>query len=291
MSSKNCKKIVYAQFSNKGVNKMAKRRKHTGALSAVLIIAAMIIGIIIGIMIGKNMGSDATVQPSESEKQTIENPIVDETEAITESPSETVSESVPETESTPIVGELEIGEVVLRVDDNVVTMDEMNYYLYSVRDYYVTLYGEEPWGQTMDDGRTVAEQAKEQLLKDRVEAMLLVNHASEYGVELSAEMKAEYADSAHAYIAGLGADICEQFGLKASAVAGVYSDNEICNQVHILIDEQLRSEIKEQNTDITDEALEQAVMDAYNDLLDQWKSEAVIETTEIWDSIVVGSVG
>lgn len=266
---------------------MAKRRKHTGALSAVLIIAAMIIGILIGIVIGKNMGAKPEVQPSESITQTTGSPVVEEQ---TES-DESQTESVEETESEPLKGDLEIGEVVLRVDDNVVTMEEMNYYLYSVRDYYVTLYGEEPWGQTMDDGRTVADQAKDQLLNDRIETMLLVNHAADYGVELTAEMKAQYADSAHEYITGLGSDICAQFGLKASAVAKVYSDNEIRNQVYLLISEQLSSDIKAQNSDITDEALEQEVMDAYNKLIEQWKSDAVIETTDIWDSIVVGSVG
>ncbi len=268
---------------------MAKQRKHTGALSAVLIIAAMIIGILIGIIIGKSMGDKDVQQPEESIKQTTGSPVVDESEIQTE--SENIAETVPETETEPAEGNLEIDEIVLKVDDHVVTMEEMNYYLYSVRDYYVTLYGEEPWGQTMDDGRTVAEHAKDQLLNDQVETMLLVNHASDYGIELTAEMKAQFADSAHEYIAGLGADICEQFGLKASAVAAVYSDNEIRNQVYLTMSEQLSSQIKEQNSDITDEALEQAVMDAYNDLIDQWKSEAMVETTEIWDSIVVGSVG
>ena len=270
---------------------MAKRRKHTGALSAVLIIAAMIIGILIGIMIGKNMGGKPEAQPSESIKQTTGSPVVDEQTESGESQSESVQETATETESESLEGALEIGEVVLRVGDKVLTMEEMNYYLYSVRDYYVTLYGEEPWGQTMDDGRTVAEQAKDQLLNDRIETMLLVNHAADYDVELTAEMKAQYADSAHEYITALGSDICAQFGLKASAVAKVYSDNEIRNQVYLLISEQISSDIKAQNADITDEALEQEVMDAYNKLLEQWKSETVIETTEIWDSIVVGSVG
>ena len=42
---------------------------------------------------------------------------------------------------------------------------------------------------------------------------------------------------------------------------------------------------------MSDEEFDMAVTQAYSELYQKWLGEAQVRTTEIWDSIVVGSVG
>lgn len=266
---------------------MNRRKSNAGAIGAVLVIIAMVVGILIGILIGRTMASKdsdtaQTGQPAQSEDTSGEDSLPE---------SELVTETVPETLENG--SQSETGAVVISVNGRELTMEEINYYMYQQRDYFVNIYGEEPWGVTMDDGQTVAEYAKQQMYDEIVRTQILVDQAANYGVEMTDEMKAQYADDAQSYVDKLGPEICEQFGLNASAIAQVYQDAELGTAVYNAILGQLSTEMRADSnySSLSDEEFESAVNDAYAALFDGWKSSADIQTTEIWDTIVVGSVG
>lgn len=267
---------------------MQRRKSNAGAICAVLVIVAMVVGILIGILIGRTMKTEGTKQPEtkagETMPQTIPSDNGDHTE--TQATEPPVTETVDGSAS-------EKGAVVLTVNGREVMMEEVNYYLYSMRDYYVELYGEEPWNTTMDDGRTVAEYAKEQLYEDIIKTQILDSKAEIYEVSLSAENSAQCADSAQQYVDKLGADICEQFGLNASAITKVYEDGELSTAVYNAILEKMSTDMKSDDAygSMSAEEFEDAVTKAYSSLFDQWRESAEIETSDIWESIVVGSVG
>lgn len=264
---------------------MQRRKSNAGAICAVLVIVAMIVGILIGVLIGRSMKTDNTnqTQPS-STGETIGQTIPQE-ETQTQ-PVETVPDTIEGSAS-------EKGAVVLTVNGREVMMEEVNYYLYSLRDHYVGIYGEEPWNTTMDDGQTVAEYAKSQLYEDLIKTQILDSKAEVYGVSMSAENSAQCADSAQQFVDDLGADICEQFGLNASAISKVYEDGELSNAVYTTILEKLSTDMKADAnySSLSAEELEEAVSKAYDALYKEWRDSAEIETTDIWESIVVGSVG
>lgn len=267
---------------------MQRKRSNAGAICAVLVIVAMLIGIFIGILIGRSMntsGGPAETVTGESDTSG------SGTSTDAADDAGVVTESVPETLESG--SESEAGATVLSINGRNISMEEINYYLYQQRDYFVELYGEDPWATVMDDGRTVAEYAKEQLYNDIVRTQILVGKAGNYGISLTDEMNAQLADSAQQYVDGLGADICEQFGLNASAIAQVYQDGELSSSVYNAVRDQLSTQMKEDAnySSLSDEDFENAVNDAYNTLYEGWLAEADIQTTDIWDTIVVGSVG
>ena len=273
---------------------MDRRKSSAGALCAVLVIVAMIAGIFIGILIGRTMGSGSSSENKAEQSSSIEG---GESGGQTEGqPAETgAADTVTDTGSeAPESGsEDEQNAVVMSINGRELTMEEINYYLYRQRDYYVDLYDEEPWDMVMENGQTVSEYAKQQMYDDIVRIQILVGQAANYGVEMTDEMRAQLADSAQEYVDKLGPEICAQFGLNASAIAQVYQDGELSNAVYNTVLDQLRTQMREDSnySSLSDEEFENAVNDAYNALFEEWKASADIQTTAIWDTIVVGSVG
>ena len=218
---------------------MGKNKANTGALCAVLVIVAMIVGILIGILIGRTMGS------SSSQAQESETFLETKDSNVGETQMESSSLAEDPTGETAQTSREDGGEViVLTINGRTVSMEEINYYLYQQRDYFVREYGEEPWSTVMEDGQTVGEYAKEQLYNDIVRTQILIGHAKDYDIALTDEMNAQLADSAQEYVDRLGTEICQQFGLNASAIAKVYQDQELANAVATAVRDELNVQME-----------------------------------------------
>lgn len=244
------------------VSQKKSRNSHAKTISIVLVIIAMVIGILIGILIGLNANkgnSDANADGDGSDTLEIE----------------------------------EADEVVLTIGENDIMMSEINCYLYELRDEYIEEYGEEPWDIELDNGQTVSESAKEALYQNIVETQVLVQKADEYEIALTDEISASLADEVQEYIDTLGEDICEQFGVTASALLQNYEYEELSSEVYDAVWDNLYTEMQEEEeySDLSDEDLESAVDEAYEELYEEWEAEITIETTDLWDTIIVGSVG
>ena len=269
-----------------------KNNSKAGAICTLLVITALVVGIVIGIFIGRSMNTDPVPPQTDHQSQA-----ESQDERSSENQSQNTSDASEPLETVPETLEsgsgTETASVVISVNGRDVTMEAVNYYLYTTRDYYVGLYGEEPWGQTMEDGRTVAEFAKEELYNQIVETQILASKAGDYGVALTGEISAQYADEAQTYIDNLGPEICEQFGLSAAGIQKVYEDGGIQTEVYKAIIADLTAQMKEDEaySQMSDEEFDMAVTQAYSDLYQKWLGVAQVRTTEIWDSIVVGSVG
>ena len=256
--------------------------------AAVICITFVIIALAAGIFIGWTMGRND--KKSEAQTQTQSESVSDSTPA-TESESETQTESETHTEAS--VPENENTEVVVTVGDRKVDMKEVSYRLYSLRNYYIQAYGEEPWNEVMEDGRTVAEAAKAQLDDDIVRTEILVDKASEYGVEATDDIKKACASDAKELIDGLGEDICNEFGLTLEGVESVYLKREISTQVMTAINDKVREELlaDSANKDLSEADLEIKISEGYEKKYQEMKKSYRIAYADMWDNIVVGSVG
>lgn len=265
---------------------MKQKNSKAGAICTLLVMIAMAIGIFIGILIGRSM-NDNNKQTQDTSAETKGNLPVEtqDTTRETEPPADTLA---PE--------DSEAGAVVIEVNGNKVCIEEVNYYLYSMRDEYVAQYGEDPWSQTTDDGQNVAEYAKQQLYDDLVRTQLLKSKAAEYEIIMTDEVRSNCAESAYDIVDTLGPDICNQFGITGAGLTKVYEDGELFTQVYNAVYAKLYEEAGTANPGLSDEALESKALEAkaleaYGTLYAQWLEEADIQTSDIWDSIVVGSVG
>ena len=118
---------------------MQRKRANAGALCAVLVIVAMLVGIFVGILIGRSMNtSSGGTGVVSGESGSPESSVVPEAS----DDAGVVTESVPETLESG--SESEAGATVLSINGRNISMEEINYYLYQQRDYFVELYGEDP---------------------------------------------------------------------------------------------------------------------------------------------------
>ena len=250
--------------------------------AAVICITFVIIALAAGIFIGWTMGRNG--KESEAQTQTQSEPASDST-PVTESESEAQTETpAPENENT---------EVVVTVGDRKVDMKEVSYRLYSLRNYYIQAYGEEPWNEVMEDGRTVAEAAKAQLDDDIVRTEILVDKALEYGVEATDDIKQACKSDAKELIDGLGEDICNEFGLTLEGVESVYLKREISTQVMTAINDKVREELlaDSANKNLSEADLEIKISEGYEKKYQEMKASYTITYADMWENIVVGSVG
>lgn len=260
------------------------KKKGSGAMiiGVMLIIVAMVVGIFIGIMIGRSgSGSDEADQTTNTAQGTIQ----------TETQEETQSETMLETEEETM--DDSNAAVVMTVGDSKVSMDEVNVRLYSLRSYYVQSYGEEPWGQTLDDGTTLAEAAKQTLEDDIIRAEIFMDKASEYGISVTDTMQTMCSDEAQNFIDNLGEAVAGEFGLKKEAVEAIYIKYEVITAVTNVINDEIREELlaDEANKDLSESELDVKISEAFQKIVDEWKAEYTVDYSDIWENIVVGSVG
>jgi len=262
---------------------MRKSNSKIVLICSILVIIAMGAGIFIGFLIGKSSGKDNSNSSQTENTADINGSI----------PVETITESNPEPhEETPSTEEND-DTFVLSVGDKKVYLEEINYHLYQLRDYYVEEHGEEPWEIVMEDGRTVKEYAKEQLLSELIETQILIDKAGEYGIELTEDENAQFTTEAQAYIDKIGSDIMEAFGITKEAVEKVYKDNEIKSRVKSAIISEITTELNKDsaNADLSETDLELKAEEEYQKRFAEWKDNYTIVIGDQWDNIVIGSAG
>ena len=251
---------------------MAKEQNKSGA-SILMLIVGIVIGAVAAVLVMNMLNKDVTTE-TESTVDT-QSVAVEETAAESESFDAT-------TENDPVPTD-EMDIAVIKVNNQGITMREINVYLYQLRDFYTAQYGESPWGIEMEDGTLLHEYAKTELLNGLVRTELMNSKAEEYGVSLTDDEKQQCADEAKAYIEDLGAAICEDFALTEEGVRLMKEKQALSTKVYNAALEKL--------AETAEDTSEAALAQSFEALYETWKLEYVITEDPIWANIVIGSVG
>lgn len=243
---------------------MAEKKSNKG-IYILILICGIIIGAAGNVLLTRMMNS-SDVQETQVES-------VEETQ--TEESDEIASDDPTPTDETDLV--------VLRVNDAEVTMNEVNIYMYQLRDFYTAQYGEAPWDVEMEDGVTVRDYAKEELKKGLIRAEILISKADEYQVELVDEEKQVCAEEAKSYIASIGPVICQDFGLTEEADRLVKEKQYLSTKVYNAVLDSLEATL--------DDPSDVALSEAFDNLYNEWLESATITEDPVWEYIVMGSVG
>ena len=243
---------------------MAEKKSNKG-IYILILICGIIIGAAGTVLLTRMMNS-SDVQETQVES-------VEETQ--TEESDEIASDDPTPTDETDLV--------VLRVNDAEVTMNEVNIYMYQLRDFYTAQYGEAPWDVEMEDGVIVRDYAKEELKKGLIRAEILISKADEYQVELVDEEKQVCAEEAKSYIASIGPVICQDFGLTEEADRLVKEKQYLSTKVYNAVLDSLEETL--------DDPSDAALSEAFDNLYNEWLESATITEDPVWEYIVMGSVG
>ncbi len=251
---------------------MAKKKNKTGWI-VLLIICGIVIGVIATIIVMTLLNKNG-VGMKETQAQSQQ-----ETVAQTQAAEETFDDTTPD---DPIPTD-EMNIAVIKVNDREVTMKEINVYLYQLRDFYTSQYGESPWNTEMEDGRKLHEYAKDELYNGLVRTEILDSKADEYEAALTDEEKQQCADEAKAYIEELGTAIAKDFALTEEGVTLMKEKQALSTKVYNAALERL--------TETAEDTSDEGLARAFEEMYETWKEEYTITTDPIWDNIVIGSVG
>ena len=271
-----------------------KKKKYGAGILAVSLVIGLSIGFCAGFMIGGHTSSEENRSDEPGGMPAIETIQMAESGS-SENTEGTVSDAASgETEEEPMGSFAVDDEPVLTINDTVIYLSEVNARAYMARDRYVSLYGEEPWNQEVEDGITVAEYAKNTMLEEMVRITVLCGKVDTYGVEaLTEDEKAKCDLQADDYMAALGKNVAAQFSVEHEAMLNIYEKDALSMKVYNKIlgelTEALRSE--DEYKDMDDSEFEQILMQKFNEQYEQWKDECRIEATEIWNQMVIGAVG
>lgn len=174
---------------------------------------------------------------------------------------------------------------VLTVDGQGIYMTEVSVRMYQLRDYYTGLYGESPWANTLDDGRTVSETAKDELYQSLIRTQVLCNQAAAYDLGLSETEIQTCAEEAQHYIDELGPQICQSFNVTFDGALAVSQKQLLAAKVY----EQVMNELGG-DTNATEQTGEDTYL-KYEALYEQWLKDSIITEMPAWQNVVIGSVG
>lgn len=245
---------------------MSKERKSSGN-SLLFIIIGIIIGAVAAVIVMRVLNSN--LNKKETGAPSIETVV--ETETFDDS---TPDDPVP-------TDEMSIN--VLKVNNKGIMMKEINVYLYELRDFYTSQYGEAPWMTELEDGTLLHVYAKEQLKEGLIRTEILNDKAADYDAELTEEEKNQCAEEAKAYIAELGQAICEDFALTEEGVRIKKEKEFLSTKVY----NAALAEIAETAEDTSEAAL----AESFEALYGNWKLEYSVTEDPLWENIVIGSVG
>ena len=246
---------------------MAKGQNKAGT-SILFIIIGIIIGAAAAVMVMKMLNNNTG-----------------ETGSTQETPAAVVEESESFDDVSPDdpVPTDEMDIEVIKVNNQGITMKEINVYLYQLRDFYTSQYGESPWNTELEDGTPLYEYAKTELYNGLVRTEILNSKAEEYDVALSDDEKQQCADEAKTYIEELGSAICEDFALTEEGVRIMKEKQALSTKVYNAALEKL--------AETAEDTSEAALAQSFDALYDTRKLDYVNTEDTIWQNIVIGSVG
>ena len=185
-----------------------------------------------------------------------------------------------------------LGETALKVGDREVGMAEVSFYMYLARDKYVAEYGEDPWSRTTDDGEQVGDYAKRIMLSDISVTQSLVSEAAEMDISLTDDEKADAIKNADKYLDSIG-EIAAGFGITKAGIEKVYTDEALARKVYEKLTEDAVRAVEDEDRDgkLSDEEKSDLVAEKLSEMTEELKAKYPAETTELWDSLVMGSVG
>lgn len=145
----------------------------------------------------------------------------------------------------------EDGTVVAHVGENPVYLDEAEFYTRMLQEQWEAAYyqsfGSKMWqAEATEDGQTLEQVLKSDVMSLLTELHLLCAHAEEYGVELTEEEQAVIAERAENFMESNTPEVLEAAGATAERVERYLTRNELAGKTAEQIQSSYEPEIDEE---------------------------------------------
>lgn len=160
----------------------------------------------------------------------------------------TVKEVMDEIKTTneADIKKLKLGleDVILQVDSYNVTYKEVLFYIYQAKQDYEKKLSEQVWDVVLEDGDTLEEYAKQELLKQMTEVKIICLQANKEGISLTDEEKGQVKQNVTAFMDRVTESDKETYGLQEQTVEAVLQDNALAKKMYEKVAGQEKEEEK-----------------------------------------------
>lgn len=150
-------------------------------------------------------------------------------------------------------GELSRKSVVMVINDETVTYEEMMAYIYFLKKQYEPQVGNKIWGYQLKEGQTVEDVAKESLIRMAMQVKIIAGQARKEGISLDNDEKAEVNQIAAAFMETVSKEDKDKYYVNQENVQSIYQENQLATKMFYLSTD-------EADTDVTDEEARQATV-------------------------------
>lgn len=150
-------------------------------------------------------------------------------------------------------GELSRKSVVMVINDETVTYEEMMAYIYFLKKQYEPQVGNKIWEYQLKEGQTVEDVAKESLIRMAMQVKIIAGQARKEGISLDNDEKAEVNQIAAAFMETVSKEDKDKYYVNQENVQSIYQENQLATKMFYLSTD-------EADTDVTDEEARQATV-------------------------------
>lgn len=150
-------------------------------------------------------------------------------------------------------GELSRKSVVMIINDETVTYEEMMAYIYFLKKQYEPQVGSKIWGYELEEGQTVEDVAKESLIRMVMQIKIIAGQARKEGISLDNDEKAEVNQLATAFMETVSKEDKNKYYVNQENVQSIYQENQLATKMFYLSTD-------EADTDVTDAEARQATV-------------------------------
>lgn len=140
--------------------------------------------------------------------------------------------------------------VVASYGDEKIYLSEVNYSAkvqqWFSEMYYSQIFGMEFWKQEIAEGKTMEDITKEEVMAAALQTRVLMEHAEEYGVTLTAEDEAKITEAVTKTLEGTPDEVKEATGMDGNMLTDIFTKNALANKVWAAVVADVDTEVAEE---------------------------------------------
>lgn len=143
-------------------------------------------------------------------------------------------------------GEIEENSIVIKAGDAGVKYSEVLGYCYLLKEQYEDSFGSEIWDYELDNGNTIGDNAKEEIINMITQLKVINATAEEEDVTLTNDERDEALQKAEDLLRSADSKDKEEYHLSLQGLSGIYEENALANKMFYIATDDADTEVSEE---------------------------------------------
>ncbi len=183
-------------------------------------------------------------------------------------------------------GEIKDNSLVIAVGNEGVRYSEVLNYGYLLKRQYEGNFTNALWGYRLDAGKTIGEEAKQEIVSMITQLKIIKAEARAEGISLSGDEMDEALQKAESVMEGVTEENRRAYALSVQGLSEIYQDNILANKMFYIATDDVETDLPEELPDDEKEAkIQEALMRRFKQKYEEWLDKCEVRISEeFWDA-------